>query len=72
MFLCDIMSDSVFIAILKALLREGEKRFPGSIAMGSIWSPHSTEVDSMVRESDLRMYAEKQRQKAKRGATNIR
>ena len=71
-FLCENMSESLFNAKLKALLREGEKRFPGSIAMGSIWSPHSTEVDSMVRESDLRMYAEKQRQKAKRGATNIR
>lgn len=67
-FLCENMPEGLFHAKIRNMLKEGEQRFPGSIALGAVWSPRSADVEQMVQEADRRMYAEKQRQKVERGS----
>lgn len=67
-FLCENMPEDLFYTKIRNMLEEGERHFPGSIALGAAWSPQSADVEQMVQEADLCMYAEKQRQKAERGS----
>ena len=66
-FLCENMPEALFNAKIRSMLKEGEERFPRSIALGAVWGRQAENVESMVQEADRLMYAEKQRQKAERG-----
>ena len=68
-FLCENMPEDLFHTKIKALLRKGDDAFPGSISLGAVWSPLAMDVESLVREADMLMYAEKQRQKEEREAS---
>lgn len=69
-FLCEDMPEALFDSKIKTMVREGERRFPGSIALGAVWRPQATDVESMVQQADQLMYAEKLRQKAERASSS--
>ena len=64
--LCPNMPEELFYRKIKGLRMECEERFPGSVAMGAVWSGRSADMESLAREADRLMYADKQGGKALR------
>lgn len=63
-FLCPSISEETFNQKVQDLIQEGDKRFPGCIALGASWHPNPPNIEALVQDTDKLMYIEKKRQKS--------